>query len=262
MKFAFDLISDLHIESWPNFDWQGQATSPFCVVAGDVARDPTVLQQTLEHLAGCYQSVFYIDGNDEHRWFLDDIGSNYRQINDITDNIPKVVYLQDNVAVVNGVAILGTNGWWSWDFDPTIPVEDCQQWFLDYVKCGSTVPDTVTALANSDAAYLKHSISKLQRHPEVKSIVVVTHTVPHERFVNHDLDLVGNYRYNCLGNSLLEQALSVDLEQKISHWCFGHYHGDVDQTINGIRYVNNCRGRGDTSWKKSVYYPRRIEIDV
>ena len=39
MKFAFDLISDLHIETWPDFDWTGQATSPYCVVAGDVARD-------------------------------------------------------------------------------------------------------------------------------------------------------------------------------------------------------------------------------
>jgi len=39
MQFAFDLISDLHIETWPQFDWKDQATSPFCVVAGDIAKD-------------------------------------------------------------------------------------------------------------------------------------------------------------------------------------------------------------------------------
>jgi hypothetical protein len=34
-----------------------------------------------------------------------------------------VVYLQDNVVVINGVAILGTNGWWGFDFDNTIDPE-------------------------------------------------------------------------------------------------------------------------------------------
>ena len=39
MSFSFDLISDIHAETWPDFDWTGRATSPYCVVAGDVARD-------------------------------------------------------------------------------------------------------------------------------------------------------------------------------------------------------------------------------
>jgi hypothetical protein len=69
MKFAFDLISDLHVETWDSFDWTGQATSPYCVVAGDVARDrQLLLADVLKHLGECYPGgVFYIDGNDEHR---------------------------------------------------------------------------------------------------------------------------------------------------------------------------------------------------
>lgn len=262
MQFAFDLISDLHVESWNNFDWVGQATSPFCVVAGDVARDPSVLKETLQHLSQCYQSIFYIDGNDEHRWAIDDIGNNYRQIESMMLDLPNVVYIHDNVAVINGVAILGTNGWWSWDFDRSIAKSDTQTWFLDYTKCSPLVPDTISALAAADAEYLYRSVAKLQTHLDVKQIVVVSHTVPHDRFVNHDLDLIGTYRYNCLGNSLLQKALQADSEKKISHWCFGHYHGDIDCVVDGIRYVNNCRGRGDTVWKKSVYYPKRIELTI
>lgn len=262
MKFAFDLISDLHVETWPAFDWQYQATSPFCLVAGDVARDPTVLKETLGHLSQCYQAVFYIDGNDEHRWFYDDIGSNYRDIKNTVNDIENVVFLQDNVAVINGVAILGTNGWWSWDFDESIGVEESQQWFQDYVECASSTASTISAFAAADAEYLRRSVMKLQTHQDVKSIVLVTHTVPLEQFVSHDLELVGQYRYNCLGNSLMRHVLSSDIEKKVSHWCFGHYHGDIDRIVDGVRYVNNCRGRGDTPWKKSVYYPRRIEIDI
>jgi hypothetical protein len=50
MTFAFDLISDLHVETWDSFNWTGQPTSPYCVVAGDVSRDHVQVAQTLEHL--------------------------------------------------------------------------------------------------------------------------------------------------------------------------------------------------------------------
>ena len=50
MTFAFDLISDLHIETWDKFDWTGQATSPVCVIAGDIARTTDLTVDTLKHL--------------------------------------------------------------------------------------------------------------------------------------------------------------------------------------------------------------------
>ena len=53
----------------------------------------------------------------------------------------------------------------------------------------------------------------------------------------------------------------VDHEKKIDTWCFGHYHSDIEQQLDGIRYLNNCRGRGGTEWCKPVYYPKRIEIE-
>jgi hypothetical protein len=51
-----------------------------------------------------------------------------------------------------------------------------------------------------------------------------------------------------------------DTERKISTWCFGHYHGMVDKTVDGIRFVNNCRGRGDTPYRQDAYFPKRIEV--
>jgi predicted phosphodiesterase len=56
-------------------------------------------------------------------------------------------------------------------------------------------------------------------------------------------------------------ALDVDTEQKIDTWCFGHYHGKVDQYRNGVRYVNNCRGRSNTQWSQFVYHPLRVVVD-
>jgi hypothetical protein len=65
-----------------------------------------------------------------------------------------------------------------------------------------------------------------------------------------------------MGNSRMKDVLTEDCENKIKLWCFGHYHRPVDTVIDGIRYVSNPRGRGDTEYSQPVYYPKRITIEV
>ena len=178
MEFSFDLISDLHVETWDEFDWTGQPTSPYCVVAGDVSQDRKRLIDTLTHLGNCYQGVFYIDGNDEHRNYLDNIGSSYRDLRKYVDRLKNVVFMQDNVVIVNGVAFLAANGWWSFDFDPTIDYQESVEWFQSRYGVDSTVAGSIANMAITDTAYLKNSVQKLQMHQDVRAIVVVSHTVP------------------------------------------------------------------------------------
>jgi UDP-2,3-diacylglucosamine pyrophosphatase LpxH len=262
MTFAFDLISDLHVETWDSFDWTGQPTSPYCVVAGDVSRDHDRVAQTLEHLNQCYAGVFYIDGNDEHRHNLEDLGASYRSLKNKITALDSVVYLQDNVVIINGVAILATNGWWSYDFDPLIEYERSQEWYCEYTQTTRSSADAITGIAYHDAAYITNSIRKLQTHQEVKSIVVVSHTLPAAWLCSHDIDLADTDRFNCMGNPHLQLALDEDTENKIKVWAFGHYHRNVDRDFGGIRYVSNPRGRGDTPWSQLVYYPKRIEVTI
>ena len=262
MSLAFDLISDLHIETWSTeFDWTYQATSPVCVVAGDVCRDRDVLIRTLKHLGKCYQAVFYIDGNDEHHSHLEDLGHSYSELAQRLRRIPNVVYLQDNVVIVDGVAILGTNGWWGFDFDLGIDPEQAAQWAQERYCISDDSTKGIARMSNTDATYMISSVARLQTHKDVKKIVMVTHTVPDPALVAHDIDLDGTMRFNTMGNRLMMQAMAADTENKLHTWCFGHYHGSVDQVRSGIRFVNNCRGRGDTPYAKSVYYPQRIIID-
>ena len=197
MKFAFDLISDLHVETWDSFDWTGQATSPYCVVAGDVARDRSRLLDTLEHLGQCYPGgVFYIDGNEEHKDYFNDLGSSYQELAKDIQLVKNVVYLHDNVIIVNGVAFLGTNAWWTCDFDPTINQDTTIKEIQDHFGITNSEATNIIGVAYNDVAYMSNSICKLQTHQEVKAIVVVTHTIPAPRFIDHDLDLVGNWRFN------------------------------------------------------------------
>ena len=260
MKHSFDLISDLHVETWPTeFDWRDQATSPYCIVAGDVARDRDVLHKTLCHLGECYQAVFYIDGNDEHHGRYNDLARSYKELSALLTKIPSVVYLQDNVVILDDIAILGTNGWWSYDFCPESTREDVMQWWCERFQIESHVPKIVSSLSHTDAVYINRSLERLQHEP-VRHIVVVTHTVPYHQLITHDIDLEHNDMFNVMGNTHMMSARISDVNEKLHTWCFGHYHGSIDQIHNGVRYINNCRGRHDTPWRQSVYYPRRLVI--
>jgi len=260
MQFAFDLISDLHVETWDDFNWTGQPTSPYCVVAGDVSRDPEIVRETLEHLGKQYAGVFYIDGNDEHRYYLDDLGEGYKIIDEATKDIPNVVYMQDNVVIINGVAILATNGWWTYDFSDEFLPDESVEWFQDYAQISNSSANAITGVAYHEAAYIMNSIHKLQRQQDVNSIVIVTHTVPAPWIVKHDIDLAHTVRFNTMGNRHMQLALDEDTENKIKAWCFGHYHKSVDREFGGIRYVSNPRGRGNTAWKQDPYFPKRIQL--
>lgn len=262
MHFAFDLISDLHVETWDKFDWTGQPTSPYCVVAGDVSRDPELVMETLEHLGQQYAGVFYIDGNDEHRYYLEDLGGGYRILNEAISGLKNVVYMQDNVVIINGVAILATNGWWTYDFDADIPVDQSMFWYKEKVQISEPAANAITGVAYHDAAYIINSINKLQRQIDVNSIVIVTHTVPAPWIIDHDPEFTNSYRYNVMGNRHIQSALDEDTEGKIKTWCFGHYHKSVDREFGGVRYVSNPRGRGNDRWNQSPYFPKRIEIEI
>ena len=261
MSFAFDLISDIHAETWPDFDWTGKATSAYCVVAGDLARDRDVVLDTLRHLGSCYQAVFYVDGNDEHRYQYDDLNASYADLARRIKKIHNVVFLQDNVVVIDGVAIIGTNGWWTYDLDPSIDAEQTSLWFQNQCKVSAQVAKATGRMATTDAAYMVTTVKRLQPHDDVRKIVCVTHTVPNSSLIAHDIDLAGTLRFNTMGNGFMMQALSADTKKKMHTWCFGHYHGSVDQIRQGVRFVNNCRGRGDTDWRQYVYHPLRIVID-
>ncbi len=263
MQISFDLISDLHVETWPEqFDWAGMSTSMIAVVAGNVSRDRDIVYKTLAHLGECYKAVIYIDGNDEHRWSLNDLNNSYVSLASELAELKNVIYLQDNVVVIDGIGFVGTNGWWTYDFDNSDSYDSSKQWLAERYNIDLMTANDIEAMALHDVKYLTKSISRLQTHQDVKELVVVTHTPPDPELLAHDPELEGTHMLNCSGNSHILKTFVEDTEGKINTWCFGHYHKDVDKMLHGVRFVNNCRGRANTPWCKSVYQPKKIIIDL
>ena len=81
MKIHFDLISDLHVDTWDEqFSWEGKATSPYAVVAGDISRERAEIGPVLEEISRHSLMTMFVDGNDEHRWTLDNLGDSYKTL--------------------------------------------------------------------------------------------------------------------------------------------------------------------------------------
>lgn len=229
MEIGFDVISDLELGPEDSFNWEGKPTSLYCLVAGNISSDIRTIFQTLAHLSKQYQGVFYTPGVLEYK-DATDIDVRTEHIINVCSKIKNLAVLHHNVVIIDGVAVLGANGWSETNF----PLE--LQMHVDSARL-------------EDTAYLLKGIEKLQMHLDVKKILIVTSAVPDKNlyfgqapeFVNETVPLI--------------KALLADTESKVSHWIFGTYDKTVDAHIGQINFVNN------SYFNKNPYWAKRITIE-
>lgn len=231
MVFGFDLISDLHLTSSTSFDWTGKPTSLFCVVPGNITDDMIVLKNILKHLSGLYHGVFFIDGTLENEGIMPRDFRN-SEIQGICNNYRNVIYLHNNVVVIDGVALVGINGWNGNASD------------INYIdefhhKC----------FKYEDITYLTKTVEKLQLHKDVKKIIIISNCIPAKELFFSQPNPNDD---DCYAG----QALDEDTEKKVAVWVYGSDNKMVDTVISGVRYVNN------TKFDREPYYAKRIEISL
>ena len=229
MDIGFDLISDLNLSPEDSFNWENKATSLYCIIAGNISEDTRTIFQTLSHLSKFYQGIFYVPGLLEYRNCID-IDLRTKELAIIAKKLPKVAFLYHNVVIIDGIAIVGSNGW------------------------NADNPDDIdmNLIKNrlDDIAYLNKSIMKLQTHLDVKKILLITACIPRRQLYFGKIpDHVEDHIYP-------DYCLTSDTEMKITHWAFGGIERDVDTIYNAIHYVNN------PYTKKRPYWAKRITIDI
>lgn len=228
-EIGFDIIGELFINPNDSFNWENKATSLYCIIPGNVSSDPRTLLQVLSHLSKYYHAIFYVPGMLEYQHSTNLI-ERTNEISQICSQVPNVILLHQSVMVVDGVGVMGINGW---------------------SEAGSL--DTVehmikTASRYEDTKYLNATLEKLQRHLDVKKIIVVSAAVPNEElYFGEEPPVV----YDQIP---LTTALHNDTEKKVKHWVFGTYTKNVDTVIDDIQYLNNpYLGR-------NPYWPKRLSV--
>ena len=154
-EIGFDIISDLNLGPEDSFNWENKATSLYCIVAGNISSNLRTVIQVLLHLSSKYQGVFFVPGRLEYET-TDNLMRRTEELSSIAQGIPNLVMLYQNVIVVDGIAILGTNGWGN--------IEQS----LDSRNVA------MTAAKYEDFSYLLNCLGKLQKHLDVKKIVILT----------------------------------------------------------------------------------------
>lgn len=229
---GFDLISDLNLSPEDTFNWEGKATSLYCIIAGNISEDLRTIKQTLSHLSKFYQGIFYTLGSLEYHHNTDDIAKRTDEIHKYCRNVRNLALMHHHVVIIDGIAVVGANGWY-----------------------GNTIYDDATASIlevhrNEDILYLKNTIDRLQKHLDVKKILIVSNSVP-------SIDLYFGEHPSTIDTQLnLSIALLADTESKVSDWLYGTYGKVVETNINGINYINNG------NFKRNPYWPKRIEITI
>lgn len=249
----FDFGSDCHIDinreplNWLDLMNDG---SDLLIIAGDHSN---MWHQTIESLAQAreiYRHVIYVDGN--HDWYSAarrPKPSHYAKFGNRLSTIG--VTLLDRRSVKFGdVLFVGANGWYDFraqaaDFSLAYSWWKEQSNDPAYVWKHSGRHPVREAEAHRDS--LVRLVADAQDDSTISKIVVITHTAPkpelggvHGRPPGTDL-LDGAYV-----NVGMQDVLDADTQKKISFWGFGHTHNRLDKTIDGVRFVNNSRGYGQS----------------
>lgn len=233
-EIGFDIISDLYLSPDDSFNWEGKATSLYCIVAGNITNDTRTLILTLAHLSKFYQGVFFTTGPHDLENKADIQDFNLRLSNSF-NKIHNVRSLYDNLVILDGVALVGVNGWYGVERD----LEKEQN-------------------AHSDLGYLYHSIKDIQKHLNVKRVIVVSGCVPgRSLYFNEEPSIIET-------QMPLQSILAADTEFKISHWIFGGLKKQVDTQIEGIHYISNPYYKRTLDPKpiQTINWAKRIAIDV
>jgi hypothetical protein len=198
--------------------------------------------QTLVHLSQQYQGVFFTPGTLEYETAKGDINKRTSQLVSIAQKVPNIVILHHNIVIVDGVAVIGSNCWeTAHEPGTSISIDDLKynQYRLD------------------DMGFLHKTIEKLQRHLDVKKMIIVTNGVPNENcYFGEAPEYVSK-------QTPLDTVLNADSESKVTHWVYGSYNKPVEATLllprkNDIQAVSNpLEGKN-----VKQFNPKRITISV
>lgn len=269
----FDIISDLHIDQWSKkynnkypcgeikeapFKFPDK-TGDYLIIAGDISDNLQLSIDYMVEISKFYKKVLFVDGNHEHvikypnLYSYDEINKKIKE----TKN-DKLIYLCKESYIIDDTVFIGKSGWWNYNDNDTDSIEINKKYFDNWIS-SFTVQDNLTFIDNvtkkslSDFESLKTEIEKYQKIDAIKNIVIVTHTLPHNKYCDHTNDYLS---FATEVNTKFSELFDYD---KLNYWIFGHTHKISNDNFRNINFICNPRGRPE-DFNRVIYNIKTILI--
>ena len=269
-NIKMEVCSDLHIDQWSNkytnkypcgekklisFEFK-KTNSEYLIVAGDISDTLNTSLNYLDKISEHYEKILFVDGNHEHVNIYPKLYST-KYINSLVEFNNKLVYLANKPYIIDQTVFIGCCGWWDYNNSDKTSIEKCSNYFDEWIphftkNDNDNFVNNVIEQSKKEYNYLNKNLEKFNNDPNIKNIVIITHTLPTQEFFDKDKDkieLATEY------NSKFENLLKYD---KISHWIFGHTHTEW-QKINNIEFICNPRGRPE-DYDREIYNLKKLEF--
>lgn len=255
---SFDLVNDLHVDTYHVNYRLPASDKTILVVAGDVSNRFSRTCEFLEHARTVYETVLFVDGNHEWYGWQSEMNKSYSQLARMVQKTG-AHFLHKNPYIVGDCAFIGANGWYDLAVNNNIQASEqaLRHQMGDYSNIWQWQKlTTPQQQAYQQSFVLSTQLQRINARSDIQKCVVVTHTVPRKDLIaahrNPNSALTG-----CFVNTQLHNILQNDSNKKVKVWCFGHTHDQSDCVRDNIRYVNNCRGYPK---EKTVWHPKEITV--
>lgn len=218
------LLSDIHTEFGP-FDVPEMEndSETVLVLAGDIGVGEEHAPWIVDDLLPRFKAIVYVLGNHEFYYgSIDDVRRDWREISEGNDNL---YFLDNNVAVIDGIRFIGGTLWTSFNNGDWFAEEAAKRMMndLEVIRVNDAHRFT-TYYWKAEHFTTQHFIEETLKEPFDGPTVVVTHHLPsfsscHPRF-----------------DARMNNAYATDLEwmfheYKIDIWMHGHTHDSYDYPV-------------------------------
>jgi len=264
MKVSY--VSDLHLEfrDYPEI-LKDDPGGDVLILAGDIfvanyLRSDRTDQSSLKlkkmvkklkvDLLDKYKTVLYVIGNHEHyHCIFPNTKKTIRQGLDDLGLIEKVIILDNDHIVLDGVPFIGATLWSDFLKEDDLSLMMCEKGMNDFHVIGSMDVDGINYFNKADRKIItpkfvleehKKSLeyfSEITKFYSDKKCVIISHHAPSYKSLN-----------SMHSGNALDGAYASDLSEfildrpQIKYWIHGHCHMNTDYQIGDCRVLSNQRG--------------------
>lgn len=249
----FDLISDIHLNSWmneyddyvPHIESFVQSLLPkkisnVLVIAGDLGHDNEQNELFIKSIKKYYEYILIVHGNHDFYMSFNRELFKYDSINRWNDmktklsKIKNTYILEGNTVEIDNVTFGGTGMWYDCSYGLNIlnsSLSDIMKLWSDHLSDSMFIE----GLPSNILDMYQEENKKLKKVIDISDIIV-THVSP-------DWSIISEVYRNNLNNSFFYfdgREYFDKINNKI--WCYGHTHEKKKYYKHGCLFVNNSLG--------------------